>query len=251
MCSRLSAGSLVWAIVSAPEHGWSSARTLGGLAVAVMALVAFVGWERRTPHAMLDLGLFRRRPFTGGSLVIVLMTFAIAGMTFSLTQYLQFVLGYTPLEAGLRTVPLALAAAVSNPVGLQLGRRIGHWVITIAFALMAVAFLIIAAIRPGDGYGHLLTGLIVMGIGGGMVGPTAYTAITTALPKEQAGVGSAVNDAAQEAGNAFGVAVLGSVLSAAYASSLPDGVTGPARESIGAALAAAAARGGAAGQALA
>jgi MFS transporter, DHA2 family, multidrug resistance protein len=190
-------------------------------------------WERRAEHPMVPLALFRNRDFSGTSFSIVLLSFTAGGLLLALTQYLQFVLGYTPLKAGLALIPYAVAATVFNGLGATLGKQMAdRTLIVIGLAIIAGSFGILTQVSDSTGYGLLIIGLLVMGVGGGLAGPAAYTHLMQAVPPEHRGVGSAMNDTVQQAGAALSVAVLGSVLAAAYSSSLPDAVPEPARKSI-------------------
>ncbi len=160
----------------------------------------------------------------------------------ALTQYLQFVLGFSPLRAGLALGRLIVSAMVFNAVGVAVDKRLGaRTAVAIGLGLLAVGFGALAMIGPGDGYSRLVVALVVIGAGSGTAGPAAYGTLLGALPPERAGVGSAVNDTVQQVGQALSVAVLGSVLTAAFSAGMPDGITGPARRSVGAALSIAAA----------
>jgi len=179
------------------------------------------------------LALFRDRNFSGTSFSIVLLSFTAGGLLLALTQYLQFVLGYSPLKAGLALIPYAVAATVFNALGATLGKKMAdRTLIVIGLAIIAGSFGILTQVSDSSGYGLLIVGLLVMGVGGGLAGPAAYTHLMQAVPPEHRGVGSAMNDTVQQAGAALSVAVLGSVLAAAYSSSLPDSVPEPARKSI-------------------
>jgi MFS family permease len=236
--------ALVWGVIETARDGWSSGRTIGGFVVAVVMITAFGLWERRCAEPMLPMGLFRDRNFSGASLSVVLMSFSAGGLLLALTQYLQFVLEYSPLKAGAAFIPLMVAAMAFNGVGVVVDKKLGARVAVAAgLLLLAAGFGVLATLSPGDGYPKLVIALVVMGMGSGTMGPAAYGTLLGALPPERAGVGSAVNDTVQQVGQALSVAVLGSVLSAAFSSHMPDGVTGPARESIGDALAVAAAKG--------
>ncbi|WP_433331569.1 MFS transporter [Spirillospora sp. CA-294931] len=221
--STLGVSALVWAVISGPGHGWTGIRTIGGLLVAAAALAAFAWWQHAGRDPMLDLRLLTRPEFTGAAVMIALFSFAMAGTLFALTQLLQFVLGYGPLKAGLALLPLAGAAALGNGTGAALDARLGSRnALVIGFLTVAAGFALIGfTLDPGDGYGSIVTGLVVLGFGAGLGSPPAYGTLMNAVPSEEAGVASAVNDAGQELGNAFGVAVLGSVISAAYARNLP------------------------------
>lgn len=116
--------ALVYAIISGPEHGWTSGRVLATAAVAVVVLAAFASWESRITYPMLDPHFFRDRRFTGAVAGVVLITFGMGGALFLLTQHLQFVLGYDALEAGLRTAPSRWSSSRStSPASRRSGRR--------------------------------------------------------------------------------------------------------------------------------
>ncbi|WP_329522051.1 MFS transporter [Spirillospora sp. NBC_01491] len=245
--STIGMTALVWGVIEVARDGWSSPATGGGFVVSVAAMAAFVLWEQRCPEPMLPMRLFLDRNFSGASLSVVLMSFSAGGLMLALTQYLQFVLGYSPLKAGTAFIPLIVSAMVFNGVGVLVDKRFGARIaVAGGLALLAAGFGVLATLSAGDGYLKLAVALVVMGMGSGTMGPAAYGTLLGALPPERAGVGSAVNDTVQQLGQALSVAVLGSVLSAAYSGNLPDGVTGPARESIGDALGIAAERGDAA-----
>jgi EmrB/QacA subfamily drug resistance transporter len=238
LLSTVGMTALVWGVISSAKDGWSSAQTVGGFVVAVVALAAFAVWQRVCAAPMLPLALFRDRMFTGASLSIVLLSFCSGGLMLALTQYLQFVLGYSPLKAGAALIPLLVAAMAFNGIGVVVDKRLGsRTALAVGLVAMAVGFGLLSLLSPGDGYGMLIAPLVVMGAGSGTAGPAAYGTLLGALPKERAGVGSAVNDTVSQTGQALSIAVLGSVLTAAYAAGMPDGVTGPARHSIGEALA--------------
>ena len=242
--SMVAMTALVWAVIATARNGWSSADVLGGFGIAIAGIIAFALWERHTAEPMLPLALFRDRNFSGASLSIVLLSFASGGVMLSLTQYLQFVLGFMPLRAGLALAPLLAAAMVCNGVGVLVDKKYGaRSAIVAGLLLLAVGFGLLASIAPGDGYLRLALALVVIGAGSGIASPAAYGTMLAALPKDRAGVGSAVNDTVQQVGQALSVAVLGSVLTAAFAAAMPDSVTGAARHSIGDALSVAAATG--------
>jgi DHA2 family multidrug resistance protein-like MFS transporter len=148
------------------------------------------------------------------------------------------VLGYTPLKAGLALIPYAVAATVFNGLGATLGKKIAdRTLIALGLVIIAGSFGILTQVSDSTGYGLLIIGLLVMGVGGGLAGPAAYTLLMQAVPADHRGVGSAMNDTVQQTGAALSVAVLGSVLAAAYSSSLPDSVPEQARKSIAGTLA--------------
>ncbi|GAB2939218.1 MFS transporter [Streptomyces heilongjiangensis] len=222
LLSTVGMTSLVYAIISGPEHGWTSGRVLAAAAVAVVALAAFASWESRIPYPMLDPHFFRDRRFTGAVAGAVLITFGMGGALFLLTQHLQFVLGYGALEAGLRTAPLALVVVALNFSGLSARwtARLGVPVsIALGMVLMSGGLVSVAA-GPG-GYGATLAGLVLIGAGAAIANPAMAHAIMSAIPPAKAGVGAGVNGTLAEFGTGLGVAVLGAVLNSRFAALIP------------------------------
>ncbi|WP_209438854.1 MFS transporter [Streptomyces durhamensis] len=220
LLSTLGMASLVYAIISGPVHGWTSPRVLGLAAVAVLVLSLFAWWESRVAEPMLDLHFFRDRRFTGAVAGVVLLMFGMGGALFLLTQHLQFVLGYGPLEAGLRTAPLALTVVLLNFTGLSAkcsGRLGTPASIALGMALMSAGLVAIAEVDAG-GYAGTLLGLLLIGAGCAVANPAMAHAIMSAIPPEKAGVGAGLNGTLAEFGNGLGVAVLGAVLSSSVAS---------------------------------
>ncbi|MFF8028236.1 MFS transporter [Streptomyces sp. NPDC007896] len=223
LLSTIGMTALVYAIISGPEHGWTSGRVLATDAVAVLVLAAFAYWESRIPYPMLDLHFFRDRRFTGAVAGAVLIAFGMGGALFLLTQHLQFVLGYGPLEAGLRTAPLALAVVALNFSGLSAKwtARLGTPVsIAVGMTLMSAGLVSIATLAA-HGYGGTLLGLLLIGAGAAVANPAMAHAIMSAIPPEKAGVGAGVNGTLAEFGNGLGVAVLGAILNSRFAALIP------------------------------
>ncbi|MFD6495618.1 MFS transporter [Streptomyces sp. NPDC060188] len=227
LLSTVGMTALVFAIISGPGHGWTSARVLGTAVLAVLVLAAFAAWESRIPYPMLDLQFFRNRRFTGAVAGAVLITFGMGGALFLLTQHLQFVLGYGPLEAGVRTAPLALAVVALNFSGLsarwtaRLGTPLS---IVLGMTLMSAGLVSIATLT-GHGYAGTLAGLLLIGAGCAVANPAMAHAIMSAIPREKAGVGAGINGTLAEFGNGLGVAVLGAVLNARFAALIPVAAT--------------------------
>ncbi|MEV5548025.1 MFS transporter [Streptomyces sp. NPDC052309] len=221
--STIGMASLVFAIISGPDHGWTSARVLVTAVVAIVVLALFAYWESRIPHPMLDLHFFRDRRFTGAVAGAVLITFGMGGALFLLTQHLQFVLGYGPLEAGLRTAPLALSVVLLNFSGLsakwtaKLGTPVS---VLLGMALMSAGLVSIATLA-GQGYAGTLLGLLLIGAGTAVANPAMAHAIMSAIPPAKAGVGAGINGTLAEFGNGLGVAVLGAVLNSRFAALVP------------------------------
>jgi Na+/melibiose symporter-like transporter len=172
---------LVWSLIEAPSHGWISATTIGGIAGAAVLLAVFSWWERRVPAPLLDVNLFRNMRFTAASLAITLGFFALFGFIFLVTQYLQLVKGYSALQAGVRTLPFAIAmvvAAVSSPKVVQ---RIGtKLVVAAGLALMAGGFAIASTNDASTSYSVIATAMVLMGFG---LGSAAAPATESILPR--------------------------------------------------------------------
>ncbi len=241
--SLVGLGGLVYGIIEGPEKGWSSAVVLTAFAVAAVGLAGFLIWERRSSHPMLPLRLFRDRRMSVGSAVVTVAFFIMFGLFFLFTLYLQFVRGYSPLSAGLSTLPLAVMLVAIAPRSAALSERLGTGpVMTLGFVLIAAGFGVFAFIGTGTPYVVLALALVLLGAGMSLTAAPATGSIMSAVPPAKAGVGSAVNDTTREVGGALGIAVLGSIASAVYRSTidlggldLPPQVSEAATESVGAA----------------
>ncbi|MEV6813395.1 MFS transporter [Micromonospora sp. NPDC051296] len=232
--------AVVYAVVSAPDHGWTAPAVLGAASAGAVLLGLFVGWERRIAHPMLDLHFFRDQRFVGAVAGVVLITFGSAGSLFLLAQQLQFVRGHSAWEAGLRMAPFALTVVLLNLAGLaaRLIRLLGTPVaIAVGMAQLA-AGLVVAAYAPTDGYAVLLLGLVLMGAGCALANPAIVDAVMSAIPPEKAGAGAGVDGTMAEVGASLGVAALGAVMSARFVAALPADLAGA--DSFAAAYAAAA-----------
>ena len=210
---------------------------------------------------MLDMGFFRNRRFSGAIGSVGLVTFGLFGSLFVLTQYLQFELGYTALQAGVRVIPAAAAIAVIAPISPLAVRALGSK-ITLAAGLLTVAGGLwqMSGATVASTYVSTLPGMIMLGVGAGLAIPCATASVMGSLPQEHTGVGSATNGTFLQVGGALGVAVIGSLLSTRYQSSMtavlapyhaPAALTHAILGSLGGALAVAARIGGPAGATLA
>ncbi|MEU1484977.1 MFS transporter [Streptomyces sp. NPDC005752] len=226
LLSTVGMTAVVYAIISGPEHGWGSGPVLLTAFAGVAVLTGFVLWELHVPHPMLDMHFFRNQRFTGAVAGTILVAFGMTGSLFLLTQHLQFVLGYEPLEAGLRTAPLALTVVALNLTGLgaRLVVRMGTPVVIATGMSLLAAGLGAIALLGGRDYGGMLLGLVVMGAGVALAMPAMANAIMSAIPPEKAGVGAGVNGTLAEFGNGLGVAVLGAVLNSRFAALVPGAV---------------------------
>ena len=247
--------ALVWGLIAAPERGWADPVILAAFAGGGATLAAFLGWERRTGHPMLDLSVFRNLRFTGASASITFVYFALMGVMYFQTTYLQSVLGMSALDAGWMMLPTAAGMVVAARSSVVLGPRLGTKVM-VAGGLATVAFSLVLMSRYGVDTPELRIGLtgLLMGGGIGLAMAPATEAIMGSVDQAKAGIGSAMNDVVREVGGTLGVAVLGSVLASAYASgmdgatsALPADAAAVAGDSIGGAHEVAAGLGGTAG----
>jgi EmrB/QacA subfamily drug resistance transporter len=225
--------ALAWAVIEAPSDGWTSGPVLAAFALALVALGAFVLRQRRIREPLLDVGLFRNPRFSAASSTVMVLFFALFGFLFLATQYLQFVLGYSPLAAGVRVLPYAGAMIVFASVSAKLVSMFGtKRVATAGMLLFAVGLAVAATVAVDSGYGRLAVAFVLMGAGMGLAGAPATESIMNSLPPARANIGSAVNDTTRELGGALGVAVVGSIMSSLYAAQLPA----DAPDSLGAAV---------------
>ncbi len=211
--------ALVFSVIEAPTYGWLAARTVAGLAIAVVLVIAFVIWELRQAHPLLDPRVFRERALTAGTTSILIQFFAFYGYTFIILQYLQLVRGATPLLAALEVLPMAATMMPTSRLAPRLAARFGsRWVCAGGLVLVAAGLAIVAQLDTASSYWLLAAGLVVLGVGMGAAMTPATTAITEALPPARQGVGSALNDLSREVGGAIGIAVIGSILTSTYSS---------------------------------
>jgi EmrB/QacA subfamily drug resistance transporter len=250
--------ALVFAIIEGPALGWASLSVVASFAFGVLALAGFVLWELHTKKPMLDPRLFLVRPFSAGTLSITMSHVAIFGLFFVALQYMQQILGYSPLLSGLAVLPMVAAFALS-PAAAHLSERVGAGpVIAGGLALAAAGLGVLASLGVGSSYWHVLGGFILTGAGMALSAAPATNAIVASLPQGKQGVASAVNDLSRELGGVLGVAILGSVLNAGYRSGLADAARGMpgevvarAQESLASALGIAKQLGGTEGERLA
>jgi EmrB/QacA subfamily drug resistance transporter len=243
--SVLGLSSLVYAIIEGPDRGWTDPVTVVAFAAAVVLLGAFLAWELHREEPLLDPRLFFLRGFGAGTASITVQFFAFFGFVFVILQYVQLVLGYSPLEAGLALAPMAVVMMGLSPRVPRLVDRFGPARVAPAgLLLMAGGFALFSTVGVSSGYLRLLIGVLLLGTGLALATTPATTAIVSSLPQNKQGVASAVNDAAREIGGALGIAVLGSALAGRYRNGLmsttahlPNNVADHAKAALAAALA--------------
>ncbi len=209
---------VVYGIIKGGQLGkWGQPLVVGSLLAGVVVLAVFVIVERHSPYPSLDISLFRNPAFSAACAAVTAAFFALFGATFYLTFYLQFARGYTPLQAGVRLLPIAIALAVFAPRSAAMVKRFGaKAVCTTGLLLVTVAFLMYQLIDRSTSIWVLEGLLFVQGVGMANTMAPATESIMSTLPRERAGAGSAVNNTVRQVGGALGVAIIGSILSAAY-----------------------------------
>ena len=221
-------GLLLWAIIEAPTQGWTSRSVVGAGVASLAILGTFVAWEAHSRHPMLKLVFFADRRFSIAAAGECLGIFGLMGALFLQTQWLQFDLGYSPLQAGLRILPIAALLCVSAPLSPIIARAIGIKC-TVAAGLAAIAgglWQCSAVSTLGATYGMVLPGMLLIGLGTGLLLPTATNSVVGSVPQGDSGVGSACNSVALQVGGALGVAVIGSVMSTRYQNHMTAALAG-------------------------
>ena len=237
LLSVIGLSSFLFAIIEGPEKGWTDAVVIGAFAVALLGIGGFVVWERRTATPMLDIKYFGNRRFAAGTVGITLAFLAMFAMFFVLTQYLQYVLGYSPLKAGFAGLPVAVSLIVVSPRSIRLSARIGIKRMVVAGMLtIAIGLTLLSLVGLSTAYLYIALALVVTGCGMAVTTPALSAAIVTALPMHKAGVASAVNDTTRELGGAMGIAIVGGIVTSAYRDQLAPtlaGLPGEAAEQAG------------------
>ena len=190
-------------------------------AIGVVGIVSFILWERHTDHPMLDMNFFKNPRFTAANLAITLTFFAMFGSMFLMTQYWQFVHGYTPLQAGVRLIPFAMVMMVTAPLSARIVEFAGtKVVVTTGLLIVTLALVLLSFIHPQTGYWTVIGAMCLMSVGMGLTMAPATESVMGSLPREKAGVGSAVNDTTRQMGGALGVAIIGTLVASVYSSGI-------------------------------
>jgi EmrB/QacA subfamily drug resistance transporter len=223
--------ALVYGIIEGPHNGWTSTITLACFGVAAVAGAAFVWWERRVRFPMLDLHLFGDRRFSVASGGMTLTFFAMFGTFFLVAQYFQLVLGYSPLESGLLQLPMAFVIMGLAPQVPRFVARFGaHRVVPFGLTMVAVGMAVFSQVQVDSPLWFIYLSILPLAVGMACTMTPLTTLIMSSVPLGKAGVGSAMNDTTRELGGALGVAVLGSLVTSQFTSSItPALVDLPAR----------------------
>ena len=245
LLSVVTLAGVVFGAIEGPERGWSDPVTLGAFAVGVVGLAAWVWWGLKATDPILDPRLFARRGFTTGVVSIALQFFVFFGFIFLVIQYVQLVLGYSALQAGLALVPMAMVLGGLSRRVPHLAARVSRRPLAVAgLGFMGVGMCVLSQLGADSSYWLLLAGIVPVGAGMALATAPATTDVVSAVPGNKQGVASAVNDAAREVGGTLGIAILGSLLNQRYRTGVsesapadaPSGLVDAARESLAAAL---------------
>jgi EmrB/QacA subfamily drug resistance transporter len=214
-------GVLLWGLIEASQAGWGAPSVIGTIVGGAGLIGGFLWWESVTPYALLPLRFYRHRDFSVPSVALALSFFGLFGLMFVITQYLQFVLGESPLAAGIRIMPAAGVILVSAPLADVAVKKVGRRVVMSGgLALVAAGLAWVAAVRVSWGYTDLLPALVMIGLGLGAALAPGTDAVMGSLSQAESGIGSAVNSTTMQIGGALGTAVTGSLLASAYTSTV-------------------------------
>ncbi|HWO78970.1 MFS transporter [Gaiella sp.] len=220
--------ALTYALIEANSHGWGSTRILGAFALAAVSLAAFVLLELRQRRPMLDLTLFRNATFSGANVAMLLVALAMFGVFFYVSLYVQQILGYSPVEAGASFLPATILIAVLAPfVGRVVDRVGSRWLTSSGMVLLALSLVLFARLGTGSSYWEILPGLVVMGVGMALTMTPTTAAAMGSVPRDQAGVGSAVLNSMRQVGGSLGIAITGAIVAHVTSTSLAAGDTQP------------------------
>lgn len=217
-------GLLVYTVIEGPHRGWTSVATLSSFAGSLILLFAFVKRELSTSEPLLDVRVFRNARLSAATGSIGIAFFVLFGFTFLVTQYFQFVRGYSTLSAGIHTLPFAIGAGVTAPIAARLALKFGtKRIVAIGLTNMAIGLIIIGTAEADTAYfGPVIISMLFLANGLALVTSPATDAVMGELPREKAGIGSAVNDVSREVGGTLGVAISGSVFASLYGPKLGE-----------------------------
>ncbi len=214
--------ALVYGIIEAGQSSWTDRNVVISFVAAVVVLGLFGWWESHTKQPMLPIRFFRNMSFTGANIAVAMLTFCLFGALFFLSQFFQSVQGYSPLQAGIRILPMALVAMISSSLSPRLSERFGiKVVVSLGLLVGAGGFLYMASLAVADiPYGTAVVGLCITAFGIGLAMPVATDSIMGSVPVDKAGVGSAMNDTTRQIGGALGIAILGTIMNRTYLTSV-------------------------------
>src|SRR3954451_16572761 len=221
---------LVFGLIRGNVEGWGSPLILTMLIGAALLLLAFVVIESRVAHPMLEIGLFRKPAFDGASIAAFVLSASMFAMFLYLTLYIQNILGYSPLEAGLRFLPITLLSFIVAPISGKMAERVGvRWFMGGGLALVGIGLMLMRGLQAGDDWTALLGGFLVCGIGIGATNPPLATAAIGVVPPQRAGMASGINSTFRQVGIATGIAAYGAIFTHLVASKFLDALPQAAR----------------------
>ena len=204
---------VVFALVKAESWGWGNARTIGFLVAGVVLLCVLALVERRVQAPLLPPSLFTKRSLTLGTTAVTLAFFAMYGVLFFITLYLENIRGYDPVSAGVRLLPLTVIFAVAAPLGALLNDHFGpRFAIPFGMASMTIALVLLVFLQPDSPYLHLWPSFVLLGLGVGVVIVAASDAIVASAPPEEAGIAGGIQTTGLQLGGVLGTSVLGAIL---------------------------------------
>ncbi|HEX7740519.1 MAG TPA: MFS transporter [Marmoricola sp.] len=221
--SIVTIGLACYTATSGVDHGWLSALTIASAVGAVVALIAFVRHERRTPEPMLDLGLFTNGTVRGAAIAQVGTSIAMAGIMFGLILHFQYAYGWSPMKAGLANLPLILTMLVATPLSEWLGKTYGHRIACVVGAVLLAGSMAGMAWGVTHGYLAIAIFMVTFTMGLRTVMTICAVALVDAVPENRTSIGAALNDTAQEVGTSVGTAIVGTLIAALVTVSLPVG----------------------------
>jgi EmrB/QacA subfamily drug resistance transporter len=202
----------IFALIRGNPEGWGSSVILACLIGAAVLMAIFIAIEMRTRYPMLDLNLFRNPAFNGVSVVAFCLSAGMFALFLYLTIYMQGVLDYSPLEAGLRFLPLTVLAFIASPAAGALSNRVEiRFLLGLGLGLVGIGLLLMNGISPDSEWTTLLVGFLIAGLGVGITNPGIGQAAIAVVPVEKSGMGSGINSTFRQVGIATGVAALGAI----------------------------------------
>jgi EmrB/QacA subfamily drug resistance transporter len=217
----------VFSLVRGNSEGWSSLQIMGSLIGSVVLILAFVAVEHRSDHPMLELELFRKPAFVGVSAVAFCLSAGMFAMFLYITIYMQDILGYSPLQAGVRFLPLTLTSFFAAPLAARFLNRVpARFFFGVGLTLVAVGLFLMGGISDGSGWTTLLVGLVISGVGIGIANPAIATIAVGVVSAAKAGMGSGINTTYRQVGIATGIAALGAIFQHGIETRLADQLPG-------------------------
>jgi EmrB/QacA subfamily drug resistance transporter len=218
--------AIVYGLVNGQNWGWGAPSTLGIIATGLVLIVAFVVIEGRVRSPLVPLSIFRVRAVSVSTLIVLLDFFALFGVLFFISLYLQSVHGFSPVGAGLRLLPLTITFAFAGPIGARLVNRFGPWLpITFGLLVSSLAIFSFVTLQVDSPYSHLWPPFVLLGLGIGLVVTSATDAIVGDISEDEAGVAGGIQTTSIQLGGVLGTAVCGSILAASVAAALKQALT--------------------------